>query len=156
MSRPGPARPSTSGAAGPAKVSRSEWKRPSKARVRRIRDRLRQMYGRPMNLPHRQPVDELVRTVLSQATSDLNRDRAFGRLNERFDSWEAVRDAPVADVEEAIRPGGLSRQKAPRIQAVLRELGPGLDLDWIWSFLKRMGGSSTPQTRTMLENRSSL
>jgi endonuclease-3 len=124
-------RPSISSAAGPAKVSRSEWKRPSKARVRRIRDRLRQMYGRPMNLPHRQPVDELVRTVLSQATSDLNRDRAFGRLNERFDSWEAVRDAPVADVEEAIRPGGLSRQKAPRIQAVLRELGPGMDLDWL-------------------------
>jgi len=113
------------------KVSRSDWKRPPRARVRRIRDRLREMYGRPLNLPHRRPIDELVRTVLSQATSDLNRDRAFDRLTERFDDWEAVRDAPVEEVEEAIRPGGLSRQKAPRIQAVLSGVGPELDLDWL-------------------------
>jgi len=117
--------------APPIKVSRTEWRRPSRARVRRIRDRLREMYGRPVNLPHREPVDELVRTVLSQATSDLNRDRAFERLQERFSDWEEVRDAPVTEVEEAIRPGGLSRQKAPRIQAVLRELGPDMDLDWL-------------------------
>ena len=117
--------------APPIKVSRTEWHRPSRARVRRIRDRLREMYGRPVNLPHREPVDELVRTVLSQATSDLNRDRAFERLQERFSDWEEVRDAPVTEVEEAIRPGGLSRQKAPRIQAVLRELGPDMDLDWL-------------------------
>lgn len=117
----------------PAKISRAEWRRPSKARVRRIRDRLREMYGQPVNLPHREPVDELVRTVLSQATSDLNRDRAFERLRARFDGWQEVRDAPVGEVEEAIRPGGLSRQKAPRIQAVLRELGPEMDLDWLES-----------------------
>ncbi len=115
----------------PAGVPRNEWKRPSKARVRRIRDRLRDMYGRPVNLPHRQPVDELVRTVLSQATSDLNRDRAFRRLTERFPDWAAVRHAPVDEVEEAIRPGGLSRQKAPRIQAVLEAIGEDLDLDWL-------------------------
>lgn len=113
------------------KVSRAEWKRPRRDRVRRIRDRLREMYGRPLNLPHREPVDELVRTVLSQATSDLNRDRAFERLKERFESWEAVRDAPVEAVEEAIRPGGLSRQKAPRIQAVLAGIGEEMDLDWL-------------------------
>ena len=115
----------------PVKVSRKDWKRPSRIRVRRIRDRLREMYGRPLNLPHRQPIDELVRTVLSQATSDLNRDRAFNRLTERFPDWTAVRDAPVEEVEEAIRPGGLSRQKAPRIQEVLRGIGPGMDLDWL-------------------------
>lgn len=108
-----------------------DWVRPTRARVRRIRDRLREMYGRPMNVPHRRPIDELVRTVLSQATSDLNRDRAFERLTAAFGSWEAVRDAPVELVEEAIRPGGLSRQKAPRIQAVLRELGDPMDLGWL-------------------------
>jgi endonuclease-3 len=113
------------------KVSRKDWKRPPRARVRRIRDRLREMYGRPLNVPHRRPVDELVRTVLSQATSDLNRDRAFERLTERFENWAAVRDAPVEEVEEAIRPGGLSRQKAPRIQEVLKGVGPDLDLDWL-------------------------
>lgn len=114
-----------------AKVSRADWKRPARARVRRIRDRLREMYGRPLNLPHRKPIDELVRTILSQATSDLNRDRAFERLTDRFDDWEAVRDAPVELIEETIRPGGLSRQKAPRIQAALREIGDELDLDWL-------------------------
>ena len=113
------------------KVSRAEWKRPSRARVRKIRDRLREMYGRPINIPHREPVDELVRTVLSQATSDLNRDRAFNRLKERFDSWEEVRDAPVGEIEAAIRPGGLSNQKAPRIKSVLEQLGEPMDLGWL-------------------------
>jgi endonuclease-3 len=89
------------------------------------------MYGRPINLPHRKPVDELVRTILSQATSDLNRDRAFAGLTDRFPDWAAVRDAPAEEVERAIRSGGLSRQKAPRIQAVLEQIGPDLDLDWL-------------------------
>lgn len=89
------------------------------------------MYGRPVNLPHRKPIDELVRTILSQATSDLNRDRAFDSLTSAFPDWEAVRDAPEEEVEAAIRPGGLSRQKAPRIQAVLREIGDPMDLRWL-------------------------
>lgn len=118
-------------------------KRPTRARVRRIRDRLRQMYGQPLPSPHRKPVDELVRTILSQATSDANRDRAFAGLKRRFPpsqppgpydpevDWAAVRDADVDEVEEAIRPGGLSRQKAPRIQRVLELIGPELDLSWL-------------------------
>jgi endonuclease III len=89
------------------------------------------MYGVPVNRPHGDPVAELIRTILSQATSDTNRDRAYDRLVERFPSWGAVRDAPEEEVEEAIRPGGLSRQKAPRIQAVLRALGDDLDIDWL-------------------------
>jgi endonuclease-3 len=93
------------------------------ARVRGIRVRLRETYGRPVARPHGRPVDELVLTVLSQSTSDRNRDVAFLRLRERLPSWEAVRDAPASEVEEAIRPGGLSRVKSARIQAMLRELG---------------------------------
>ena len=116
---------------GPARKPPASWKRPPKERVRRIRDRLREMYGRPVNLPHREPVDELVRTILSQATSDANRDRAFASLVERFPEWEQVRDAPVGEIEKAIRPGGLSKQKAPRIKQVLEQLGPDLDLDWL-------------------------
>ena len=112
-------------------VPKSEWKRPSRTRVRRIRDRLREMYGQPMNVPHREPVDELVRTILSQATSDANRDRAFASLVERFPDWAEVRDAPVEEIEAAIRPGGLSRQKAPRIKQALEAIGPELDLDWL-------------------------
>ena len=99
-----------------------------------IRDRLRKAYGRPVNDPHRAPIDELVRTILSQNTNDRNRDVAYERLRATLPSWGEVRDAPVAAVEEAIRPGGLSQTKAPRIQKVLALL-PRQDgepaLDWI-------------------------
>jgi endonuclease-3 len=111
------------------------WKRPSRRRVRAIRDRLRELYGRPVNEPHGDPVHELVKTILSQNTSDGNRDAAYGRLRARFDSWEEVRDAPVSAVEEAIRPGGLSMTKAPRIQDALRAVaargGGPIDLSWL-------------------------
>jgi endonuclease III len=110
---------------------RAGWKRPRRARVRAIRDRLRDLYGRPMQCPHGKPIDELVRTVLSQNTNDRNRDVAFERLRQRFPSWEAVRDADADEVVEAIRPGGLAQQKAPRIQEILRRSGDPIDLDWL-------------------------
>ena len=71
-------------------------KRPDRRRLIAIRDRLRREYGRPRLHPHHRPVDELVLTVLSQNTNDRNRDVAYGRLRERFPSWEEVRRAPVA------------------------------------------------------------
>jgi endonuclease III len=107
------------------------WKRPERRRVRAIRDRLREMYGQPVNEPHGDAIAELVRTVLSQHTNDRNRDRAFDSLRERLPTWEEVRDAPVSEVEEGIRPGGLAKQKAPRIQAILEQLGDEPDLDWL-------------------------
>jgi endonuclease-3 len=108
-----------------------EWRRPSKRRVRSIRDRLRELYGRPRNHPHRDPIAELVRTILSQNTNDTNRDRAYDALRARFPSWEEVRDAPVGEVMAAIRPGGLANTKGPRIQEALRRLGDPPDLDWL-------------------------
>src|ERR1700735_4029939 len=101
------------------------WKRPTRARVLRIRDRLRQVYGVPRMAPHGRPLDELILTVLSQSTNDRNRDVAFLRLRERFARpgepiyYEAVLAAPVSEVEEAIRPGGISKVKSARIQAIL-------------------------------------
>ena len=95
-----------------------------------IRDRLRQAYGRPRLRPHHRPVDELILTVLSQNTNDRNRDVAYMRLRERFPSWEAVRRAPEDEVEEAIRPGGISKIKARRIKAILDDLD-GDGLEWI-------------------------
>ena len=85
--------------------------------------RLREAYGRPLPHPHRAPVDELILTVLSQNTNDRNRDVAYMRLRERFPTWEAVRRAPEDEIEEAIRPGGISRVKSARIQAILRAIG---------------------------------
>jgi endonuclease-3 len=88
------------------------------------------MYGVPVMAPHGDPLGELVLTVLSQSTNDRNRDVAFLRLRERFESWEAVRDAPNDEVEAAIRPGGISKVKSRRIQEQLRAIGD-LDLAWM-------------------------
>jgi endonuclease III len=99
-------------------------------KLRAIRDRLRREYGRPVLRPHRAPIDELVLTVLSQNTNDRNRDVAYGRLTERFASWAEVRDAPVEEVEDAIRPGGLAPTKAVRIKQILGALGDD-DLGWL-------------------------
>src|ERR687896_1170453 len=101
----------------------------SRGRVRRIRDRLREVYGIPAAPPHRRGLDELILTVLSQSTNDRNRDVAYLRLRERFPAWEAVRDAPLEEVEEAIRPGGISKVKSARIQAILRALDDPPSLD---------------------------
>ena len=92
------------------------------SRVRRLRSRLRDVYGTPVLAAHHAPLDELVLTVLSQSTNDRNRDVAFLRLRERFGSWAAVRAAPREEVEAAIQPGGLHRQKSARIQAILEAL----------------------------------
>ncbi|MGH2952168.1 MAG: endonuclease III domain-containing protein [Solirubrobacterales bacterium] len=100
-------------------MSTKGWPRPRRARVRAIRDRLRELYGKPVNKPHGHPIAELVRTVLSQNTSDTNRDVAYERLRARFPTWERVRDAPLQEIEQAIRPGGLSQTKAPRIKEIL-------------------------------------
>ena len=96
----------------------------------------------PLMSPHCDPIAELVLTVLSQSTNDRNRDVAYLRLRERLPSWEAVMRAPVAEVEEAIRPGGISKVKSARIVAILTEIsergGPApnhrdheLSLDWL-------------------------
>jgi endonuclease III len=90
-----------------------------RTRVRGVRDALRAYYGIPHNEPHRAPLDELVLTVLSQNTNDRNRDVAYERLRDRFPDWDAVAGAPPAEIEAAIRPGGISNVKAGRIKAML-------------------------------------
>jgi endonuclease III len=95
-----------------------------------ITDRLEAAYGRAVLRTRRSALDELILTILSQNTSDRNSGHAYARMRERFPTWEAVRDAPEAELVDALRPGGLAVQKAPRIQAVLRELDR-LDLEWL-------------------------
>ena len=90
--------------------------------MRAIRDRLRLVYGIPLAKPHGHPIAELILTVLSQSTNDRNRDVAYLALRERFPLWEDVRDAPVDEIEEAIRPGGISKVKSARIKAILRAI----------------------------------
>lgn len=99
-----------------------------------VHRRLLGAYGEPLWRPHLDPVSELVSTILSQNTNDVNRDVAFDRLRARLPAWEQVRDADEAVVIDAIRPAGLANQKGPRIQQALRfitEERGELDLDFL-------------------------
>ncbi len=87
-----------------------------------IHKTLLKAFGEPIWRNPLPAIDELVSTILSQNTNDINRDRAFNALRARFSTWEQVRDAKVSDVVEAIRPSGLANQKGPRIQQVLRSI----------------------------------
>ncbi|PJF44205.1 MAG: hypothetical protein CUN55_05175 [Phototrophicales bacterium] len=81
---------------------------------------LSEKYGYPTWRQHLPPVDELVSTILSQSTTDANRDRGFYALKAKYADWESVRDAPLEEIVEVIRPAGLANQKGPRIQEALR------------------------------------
>jgi endonuclease-3 len=84
--------------------------------------KLIEFYGEPTWRDPLPALDELVSTILSQNTNDINRDRAYQALRLQFATWEAVRDADPAAVIDAIRSAGLANQKGPRIQQVLREI----------------------------------
>jgi endonuclease III len=95
---------------------------PKESLYRQVYLRLLESYGEPTWRPHLPPVDELVSTILSQNTSDTNRDMAFEALKLAFPTWQSVANAPPEEVVEAIRPAGLANQKGPRIQAALRQI----------------------------------
>lgn len=83
---------------------------------------LNETYGRPVWHSHGPPLDELVGTIISQATADVNTERAFAELTARFPDWESVMNAPPEAVVAAIRSAGLSNMKGPRIQQALRHI----------------------------------
>ena len=90
--------------------------------ARLVLARLLDVYGVPTWRDPLPAVDELVSTILSQNTNDINRDKAFFALKRHFTDWEEVRLASEAEIIEAIRPAGLANQKGPRIKAVLNEI----------------------------------
>ncbi|MEA1958743.1 MAG: endonuclease III [Chloroflexota bacterium] len=109
---------------------------------------LRKQHGQPERRPCLDPLSELIATILSQNTSDLNSGRAFEWLIATFRTWELVADAHVDEIVAAIAGGGLSRVKAPRIKAILgriREERDSFDL----SFL---GGMPLEEARVWLES----
>ena len=106
-------------------------------RAVKIHERLLEFYGEPVWRNPLPAMDELVSTILSQNTNDINRDRAYVALRSRFPTWEEVRDAKKKDVINAIRTAGLANQKGPRIQRVLQDItNERGDLDL--SFLKEL------------------
>ncbi len=106
-----------------AAVAATGWTPPTRRRLRAVHDRLERRFG-PLDPPRAptDPLDELVLTVLSQHTSDLNAERSFAALRRAFPTWNAVVDAARGLLIETIRSGGLANQKGPRIQAILREV----------------------------------
>lgn len=103
-------------------------------RAIRIHETLLKAFGEPIWRNPLPPVDELVSTILSQNTNDINRDRAFEALRAKFPTWEQVRDAKESDVIDAIRPAGLANQKGPRMQQVLKDITKergSLDLNFL-------------------------
>ncbi len=117
-----------SGPSGPATARR---------RLKRIGKFLERTYGKPASRARRDLIAGLVRTILSQNTTDVNSRRAFQDLRERFPGWADVESANVRSIESAIRRGGLARTKARRIKRILRGIHSTtgkLDL----GFLRRM------------------
>lgn len=102
--------------------------------VNQVNDLLFAFYGYPEWRNPLPALDELVSTILSQNTNDVNRDRAFNALRKRFPVWQEICDAEPQEIISAIRPAGLSNQKGPRIQQVLRQIlteRGNLDLDFL-------------------------
>ena len=121
----------------PTTTKRRAPRTKSKADVALTIEMMTQQYGPFTHEARLPPTDEMVFTILSQHTSDINSSRAYRSLMETFSSLEAVASADVADIEKAIALGGLAKIKAPRIKAVLNkilELNGELDL----SFLREM------------------
>jgi endonuclease III len=118
----------------PARKRPRRFAPPELALISEIISRLGDAYGVPEWRPHRDPLSELVLTILSQNTADANSGRAFARLLEAFPSWDAVAVAPLSELIAAIQPGGLAPTKAPRIQAALRDIkqrAGGFDLRFL-------------------------
>jgi len=115
--------------------------------VRFVLDELAGRYGRPTWRRRLDPTSELILTILTQNSADTNAEVAFEALRARYPGtgdaqahdpwagwggeglppgvtpdWEAVERAPLPDLVDTIRPGGLANQKAPRIQATLRRI----------------------------------
>jgi endonuclease III len=106
----------------------------TRAHARAIAARLEAAQGPVPWRRVRDPVSELVTTLLSHSTTDANQHRAFESLRERFPTWDDVRRAPTAEVEDAVRVAGLAGQKAPRIQHALDVIADdprGADLEWL-------------------------
>lgn len=105
-----------------------------KTHARKIHETLLESFGEPIWRNPLPAIDELVSTILSQNTNDINRDRGFNALRAKFPTWEAVRDASADDVINAISVAGLANQKGPRIQHVLHSITEergSLNLDFL-------------------------
>lgn len=103
-------------------------------RIRRIIELLEREYGVPKRSGRSDPLESLIVTILSQNTNDVNRDKAYQRLRQRFRTWQEIHDAPEEEIAGAIRVGGLANIKSKRIKEILhsiREESGDFDLSFL-------------------------
>lgn len=103
-------------------------------KVGAVIEALREHYGDRKRQGSRDPLDVLIRGVLSQNTSDTNSGRAWDSMMERFEGWADVAAAPQEELEDAIRSGGLAEQKARTIKSILewlKDQPDGCSLDFM-------------------------
>ncbi|MFQ5744218.1 MAG: endonuclease III domain-containing protein [Acidobacteriota bacterium] len=105
-----------------ARSARAGAKDARRQALRLIHERLTDAYGSPSPNSRKPPLDEVVFTILSQNTTDSNRDRAWAGLWDRFDNWGSVARAPASRIASAIQSGGLQQVKARRIKELLRQV----------------------------------
>ena len=138
------AKPPSPGANKRPRIRKSEFWTPSE-----LIAILGERYGRAPQRPSRAPVFELILTLLSQHTSDHNSGKAMHRLIEAYPTWDEILAAPVAGVEDAIRPGGLAPTKSKRLQALLSEVKERAP-DWRLEFLEDLPLNEAKQWLTSL------
>jgi endonuclease-3 len=105
--------------------------------VHYIVQNLERTYGVPENRRASDPLDMLVKIILSQATSDTNSHRTFAALKKRFPDWEMALRARTSTIAAVIRSGGLANQKAQVIKDILRQIKDEhgtLDLSFLHDF----------------------
>jgi endonuclease-3 len=93
-----------------------------RAKTWEVYQRLLQTYGERPRVPRREPMHELISTMLSHRTTMQNEAVAYDQMRERFGSWEAIADAPTEELAEAIAPSNFAEAKAPRVQQTLRRI----------------------------------
>ena len=127
--------------------SKRPWheRNPLKAKLTEILFLLEKEYGIPRRVTPGNPLDILIGTILSQNTTDHNRDKAYQKLKTRFPHWEDMLEGKTREIVSAIRVGGLAEQKAKRIREILH---------WVikregklsLSFLKKMDSEEIKKT----------
>jgi endonuclease-3 len=130
------ARKTTTRRRGPSPQKLAADRRRRRALAEIALERLGERYQHPTWAgPRLDAVSELVLTILSQNTADINSFRAFTALRACYASWDEVLEAPLDELTDVIRPGGLAPTKAPRIQHALAEVRADTGGTWDLSFL---------------------
>jgi len=125
-------------------------------KIRKILNLLNTAYGAPPAFRKDDPVDVLIRTILSQNTTDKNSVPAFYALKRHFASWDKVRKAKTAEVARLIRHAGLAKIKAERIRGVLSEIKRANVASSKWQVARGEAGKSSIGFLAMMDTEDAL